>query len=390
MTKTLVFNFDGTGDEPNDVKKSGKDESISNIYKLHLLLGGGALDVTTPDGAEQRSFYHKGIGTYGNWFQKIENKTVAPLDEDVRCVLDAAHRELNWNHEKGDRVAVFGFSRGAALARMFVSEALKADRSIKIAFLGVFDTVRETGGVREILRSVRTDEETSPEHLGEHGTLCPRVQRAVHIVSLDDKRRAFAPTLINKDPCDPDDPVCPDRILEVWFPGIHTDIGGSHLDDGLGDLALEFMIERARKEMGGSIHITQGDRESVEALLKELKESAPDHYQDIEADDIVIHPKVIGTLHENRGWRTVAEEELQGPVPRTVCVKDHDQCSPDDYPLVHHSARERIERIDRDNGYRPGALRGVTFKWYQADGEHSEPIHGINGLRETAKTAPLK
>ena len=391
MIKTLVFNFDGTGDEPSDVKKSRKDKSISNIYKLHLLLGGGTPDVTTPDGAVQRSFYHRGIGTYGDWFRRKENEAVAPLAEDVRCVLDAAHRELHWNHEKGDRVAVFGFSRGAALARKFVSEALKANRSIEIAFLGVFDTVRETGGWREIFRSVRTDKETTPEHLGEHGTLDPHVRQAVHIVSLDERRRTFRPTLINKDSCDPDDLDCTDRILEVWFPGIHTDIGGSHPDDGLGDLALAFMIKNFKKAMGDgdAIRITPGDRASVEALLNELREKDPAQYKDFEADDIVIQPRVDGTLHRNKWTSAWIESGFRHPVSRTVCVKDNDHCSLDDYPLVHHNVKKRFN-LDLDPAYRPAALRGVEFKLYVANGKHSKPIQGINGLREVANPAPLE
>ena len=40
-TKTLVFSFDGTGNEPIDAGKFEEDESISNVMKLHVLMGGG-------------------------------------------------------------------------------------------------------------------------------------------------------------------------------------------------------------------------------------------------------------------------------------------------------------------------------------------------------------
>ena len=39
----------------------------------------------------------------------------------------------------------------------------------------------------------------------------------------------------------------PNRILEVWFPGVHSDIGGGYWLDGLSDLTLEFMIGECRK-----------------------------------------------------------------------------------------------------------------------------------------------
>ena len=360
MPKTLVFNFDGTGDEPGDVKKSAKDKSISNIYKLHVLMGGGTPGAKTPDGGEQHSFYYKGIGTSGLFLWRLLNEGYAPPWGDAQRILRAARRDFARNYRKEDRVVVFGFSRGAALARMFISKMLKKDKNINIAFLGVFDTVVEIGSLKR----------RNAEFLGEHGTLDKRVQRAVHIVALDEERITFRPTLINKDYSHID------RILEVWFPGIHTDIGGSHPDDGLGDQTLAFMIEQCKEAVSDAIHITAGDRESVEALLKELKERVLD-YQDIEADDIVIHPMVTGTLHENQGWLALLEEEGRGPLPRNVCVSRNDKCSPDEYPLVHYSAKERFAL---DPEYRPAALRAVDFKLYQANGKPSVSIYRIREI----------
>ena len=63
---TLVFSFDGTGKEPADAEGFRQDESISNILKLHVLLGGG-IDPQppreTPAGGRQTAFYYNGIGT---------------------------------------------------------------------------------------------------------------------------------------------------------------------------------------------------------------------------------------------------------------------------------------------------------------------------------------
>lgn len=61
MARTLVFNFDGTGNEPSDAGEFAEDESINNVLKLHVLMGGGLesgeTDVETPLGEEQRVFY---------------------------------------------------------------------------------------------------------------------------------------------------------------------------------------------------------------------------------------------------------------------------------------------------------------------------------------------
>ena len=49
-----------------------------------------------------------------------------------------------------------------------------------------------------------------------------------HRLALDKERVAFTPTLINRDL------DVRDRILEVWMPGIHSDVGGGYWMDGLG------------------------------------------------------------------------------------------------------------------------------------------------------------
>ena len=69
--RTLVFSFDGTGNAPSDAEGFEHDESISNVLKLHVLMGGGlaGIDLTetkTPDGQDQITRYYIGIGTRAN------------------------------------------------------------------------------------------------------------------------------------------------------------------------------------------------------------------------------------------------------------------------------------------------------------------------------------
>ncbi len=65
--RTLVFSFDGTGNEPSDAGKFTEDESISNVLKLHILMGGGInadnTNTKTPNGEKQITYYYNGIGT---------------------------------------------------------------------------------------------------------------------------------------------------------------------------------------------------------------------------------------------------------------------------------------------------------------------------------------
>jgi hypothetical protein len=68
----------------------------------------------------------------------------------------------------------------------------------------------------------------------EHGhTLPGNVLKALHLVSLDDKRKAFQPTLMNQD----------GRVREIWFPGAHSDVGGGYNFDGLSDNALRYLLD---------------------------------------------------------------------------------------------------------------------------------------------------
>ncbi len=75
---------------------------------------------------------------------------------------------------------------------------------------------------------------------------CDRVQHARHAMGLDDERRTFHPI-----PWDERaekrlrGSVDPDRLTQVWFPGMHADVGGGYPDDGLSFVPLNWMIEEA-------------------------------------------------------------------------------------------------------------------------------------------------
>ena len=67
QSRTLVFSFDGTGNEPKDAVGFRQDESVSNVLKLHVLMGGGLeedrSETNTGKGEPQKTFYYNGIGT---------------------------------------------------------------------------------------------------------------------------------------------------------------------------------------------------------------------------------------------------------------------------------------------------------------------------------------
>ena len=245
-TLNMVFCFDGTDNDPTDVLEAG-DTSMTNVLRMHLLFGGtmrvrdsinyhlangGELSQVARDGIDHTtaywvreaakddhlpglavgsvSAYFSGIGTIErglkipvvgrlvNRVSKTINKTLAPSWMDADYIVT---RALSWMYELTKRyrsggyddyrVLVFGYSRGAALARKFSAKALKHGTVEKIDFLGVFDTVAAMDGIRKKGEEVRSDV------LFEDDTIDARISKAVHAVALDEDRAPFAPTLLS-------------------------------------------------------------------------------------------------------------------------------------------------------------------------------------------------
>lgn len=377
--KTLVFSFDGTGNEPSDASKVSADESISNVLKLHIFLGGG---ITTDNsetknglGGTQITRYYNGIGTrdsnlgqiplLGNLFscvRKSINMAVAPQWGDAQKILAEAEEDFSASgYQEGDVLVVLGFSRGAALARKFASSILGKCKKCKVSFLGVFDTVAAMDGVH------RKGERISSDVFFENGTLNSRINKAVHLVSLDETRVPFSPTLINEDE------EKPDRILEAWFPGVHSDIGGGYWYDGLSDCALEFMMKEMQSTLGESISIAKGESNSVQQTF----EQQGDALKGLEVDDIEINPKVDGVVHRHAGLMA----KLGDQEPRQICVNVNDRPAKNSLPKVHWSVKERFDNVA---DYRPATLRGADFVLLRKDGNISDPIKGIAGLRRAS------
>jgi len=123
-----------------------------------------------------------------------------------------------------------------------------------IRFIGVWDTVAAYGGpIVELTRAIDNwvYRLSMPNY-----TLHPRVRCARHALALDDERDSFHPLLWDeaaeeelKQSAPPE--VAPwlqsDRLKQVWFAGMHADVGGGYPDESLSYVSLLWMIEEARK-----------------------------------------------------------------------------------------------------------------------------------------------
>jgi uncharacterized protein (DUF2235 family) len=272
MPKNIVVCFDGTANE------FGKN--LTNVVKLY--------DALVKDPVRQVVYYHPGIGTmeaagalttWTRWATRVAGMAFGyGLESDIR---DAYVFLMN-SYEPGDDVYLFGFSRGAYTVRavaallhgygvirpgneplvpyairmlsaihcirrdsptrekdvhdIFRLEAdFKATFSrtdCKLKFVGVWDTVSSVGWIKNPLILPYTANN-------------PDIEIGRHALAIDERRAFFRTNRWM--PGKPGEPSGPKDVKQVWFPGVHSDIGGGYpeKDSGLAKIALEWMLKEA-------------------------------------------------------------------------------------------------------------------------------------------------
>lgn len=367
MAKNIIICFDGTCNHPSDARQERswfglgeiEDNGITNVLKLHALFGGNLKNEASKKTRGQRSFYYSGVGTYGSRVQQIFNAGFAPENMDVGRIIGAAGWDLKENYKKGDKIFIFGFSRGAAIARKFASVIDRYTKAKKgetpIRFLGVFDTVAAIG-----VPNLDSEEKPISDVVFEDDKISPYIKEALHLVSVDENRLAFQPTLMNKEK----------KVKEVWLPGAHADVGGGFWFDGLSDLALKFMIDEIERRKLG-VKVLGVDEIEYEKL------KAPDKSYRIDYEDIVIKPLLKGKSHPKDRWGPFASATLG---PREIRVNIGDEAS-EARPLIHCSVGKRVSEVTE---YRPKALKGIVHNEVAEDGNVDFGVgdKGFQGLRE--------
>ena len=129
--------------------------------------------------------------------------------------------------DHGEQVDIVGFSRGAALAVHLVN--VLDDYDIPVRFLGLFDTVAAFGVPLDI-----GPVPFNRWNLGYRLMLPENVAACYHALALHEARPAFRPTKMS-------------RAYEVWFSGVHGDIGGSTGNKALSNIPLRWMLHQMRE-----------------------------------------------------------------------------------------------------------------------------------------------
>jgi uncharacterized protein (DUF2235 family) len=215
-----LYAFDGTGNKDED-----RDERDSNVVRFF----NAYVDAKKNDepGEEEGSLYLKGIGTRARTFVGRGPAEAFGIGGHRR--VRQAMERLENNFDAGDEIIdVIGFSRGAALAMSFANEIATKLPDVRIRFVGLFDLVAQFGLPGRYVNA------------GHVVSLPGNVACCRHAMAMDESRALFPLTrLCGKDGSRPD------RLVEVWFRGVHSDIGGGNGNRGLNWIPLHWMFMNA-------------------------------------------------------------------------------------------------------------------------------------------------
>lgn len=174
-----------------------------------------------------------------------------------------------------------------------------------IAFVGLFDTVEAYGvPVEEFRKAI--DWGFWPISF-RNRQMSQQVQKACHALSLDDERTTFDPLRIDPSP---KDLQAPGRIEEVWFAGVHSDVGGGYPEDGLAHIPLTWMIERLDDVTSSALRFRGGARaefQSRACAFEPIHDSraggsvfyryGPRNLSNLPAASVpIVHPSVIDKM----------------------------------------------------------------------------------------------
>ena len=217
-----LYAFDGTGSE--DQNGADRESSVLDFFRAYD--GGPRNDnPSLPIG----SLYLKGIGNRSRAFVGNNGPEAFGVGghRRVRQALD----RLENNLETGDTVVdVIGFSRGAALAVSFANELAGKLPRVSIRFMGLWDVVGQFGAPGRRFNA------------GHDLGMPPNVMRCYHAMALDETRLLFPLTRLSETDSDAG------RLLEVWFRGVHADVGGGNGNRGLNWISLNWLFENARRD----------------------------------------------------------------------------------------------------------------------------------------------
>lgn len=259
--KRIIICADGTWNKP--------EEDLEKDFPTNVLKFSRAIKPVDSKGVVQTVFYDWGIGSYHS--QAAGGALGKGLDKNIKD----CYRFLVHNYDVGDELYFFGFSRGAYTVRSlcgFINNCsiLKKEKAsliniafnfyknkkfkpsdsfsvdfrkehamaekVEIKFVGVWDTVGSMGLPTSVFGFIK-DKNLFYDH-----KIGGIVKTARHALSIDELRKDFEPTI-----WEPDTDKKVD-LKQVWFAGVHSDVGGGYKPDKSGRVLSEIPMLWMKKE----------------------------------------------------------------------------------------------------------------------------------------------
>jgi T6SS, Phospholipase effector Tle1-like, catalytic domain len=332
-----LYAFDGTWNST----KEGDDPAYQNTNVVRFY-------EAYKNNSGTHDFYVAGVGTRFDVAGRVAGG-VFGLGELPR--IDEAYDHLCQQWAAGDRVIdIVGFSRGAAttldfchriqedgIRRPGTDETIEAKPQIR--FLGVWDVVAAFG--LAILGNVDIN-------IGHHLELpTSSLEYCFHALALDERRLSFLPTRL-------------EGACEVWFRGVHSDIGGGNGNRGLNDITLKWMMSKAK---GAGLPITDADIASLKPVPTTLPND--DH-------KIPVPVRVIGALDR----RHYSVSPLTGyAIPPDTCPVE---TAVDEQKAIELDAAVEVLPVD--------ALRRIAVLWATAQAAAKQQDFPITGVKDALLT----
>lgn len=275
--RQLILFLDGTG----NILGNNEDSNVAKLFR--------AADKSAD--SRQICFYDPGVGSTNEFpavnplesrWRRVTRMLGLGLGRGVFDNIAEGYRFLVENYQNGDRIAIFGFSRGAFTARAiggmvnmfglihspglsilpylvrsyfsppgaanqtgqvredFARDVIKhfsLGRTPLLHFVGVWDTV-ESVGMDLFGRGLK---------ISNNSTIVEkRFVHVRHALALHETRRKYAPRLYTPPELDVEE-LRYRSFDQRWFRGNHADIGGSYVEEGLSNITLRWMMDEASR-----------------------------------------------------------------------------------------------------------------------------------------------
>lgn len=428
--KRIIVACDGTW-----LDSDGMDETPSNITRIVRSIPPIGVDHSDPANSKpisQITFYQSGIGTgqSGLYYRVLGKYLSGATGEGLADNIREAYNFICNNYHRDDEIILLGFSRGAFTARsistlvrqlgLLTPKGLQflvdicddwehqniqgwkstspepwpnrpnfqdpayhemlhrlqlTRRNIPVKCVAVWDTVGALGlPSLAIFPPSRTKEFAFVDTRA-----LDNIEYAFQAFGLDEKRRSYAPTVWYKPPAQ----KLPRVLKQTWFPGVHSDIGGSYANDDIANLTLAWMVGQLEQHK-----LVTFNRDY---LIRQVQRTLQHHEKAQQLED-----KTVSTASATP--RTLARAKTFGPLRPWGTGKIHDSYTlffrlggsetrkPMEHPEVsratlkptgrylshtnetmHASVRVRMALdapgYDAEGNYASDALKGWSFEW---------------------------